>query len=230
MKLIRRWCFTILLVSTGCAPIQLDPPLPSPYPLHIGITPLIRDLYHEDLYRCAANNSHFVLILDTTPSRKLDLESSDMIIQLGEPDGGLSYFAAQIGLEQIVLIASPDVDVSFLTVELIKDQFTALKPRYSIWTYPANHEIEQFFSKLILHGEDQSPYTQLVPNPEAMIEILSSTETSIGYSIGSYIDDDLEIIPIDPALQDSLKQPVLLITKQEPQGEIRNFVSCLQGN
>jgi len=230
MKVIRRLCITLLLVSTACAPIQLDPPLPSPYPLHVGITPSIRDLYHEDLYRCAANNSHFVMILDTTPSRKLDLESSDMIIQLGEPEGGLPFFAAQIGLEQIVLISSPDLDVSFLTVELIKDQFTAMKPQYSIWTYPKNHEIEQFFSKLILHGENQSAYTQLVPNPEAMIEIISSKEKSIGYSLKSYIDGDLEIIPIGQALQDSLKLPVLLISKQEPQGEIRNFVSCLQGN
>jgi len=210
--------------------MQLDPPPPSPYPLHIGITPSIRGLYQEDLYRCASNNSDFVLILNTTTSRKLDLDSSDMIIQLGEPERGLSFFAVQIGWEEIVLISSPDTDISNLTLELVKEQFTALKPQYSVWTYPRNHEIERYFSKLILHGQDQSPYSQLVPNPEIMIDIINETEKSIGYTLKSYLNGEMEIIPIDPVVQESLKQPVLLIMEQEPEGEIKNFISCVQGN
>ena len=228
MDLLKVLCFLILILIVGCTPYEFEPPPPSPYPLQIEITPSMRTIYQELLYNCASYNSEFVLILDTTPYSQLDLENTDMIIQLGEPEDGLTNFTYQFRQEEIILITSPDINPAILSPEQIKEQYTAMKPDFSIWTYPEGHEMERLFSHLILDGVALSPYSQLVPNPEAMLETINGGYNSIGYILNSFTNEFTNQISVDQSIQDSLTQPVLLISKREPVGDVREFIACLQ--
>jgi hypothetical protein len=201
---------------------------PSPQPLRIEITPSLLPIFQERLNNCAKENSGVAMILQVTPYQALDLKETDIIIQIGEPDMGISGYALQIGWEEIVLVASPDVEIDKLDMDGIKAQFTASKPQMQIWTYSEKHEIKRIFDEWFLLGEKTSPYGQVVPNPGEMLNSILIETNSIGYLPISWASEDIQIIPIQPSVQETLRQPVLALTNHNPEGQMLIFLNCLQ--
>jgi len=231
-KLNNLWFFVVAcsLYLVGCAPPTVYYALPSPQPLFIDITPSLLPVFQKRLNNCALENSGIAMVLRVTPYQALEMKETDIIIQIGEPDMGISGFAIQIGWEEIVIVASPDVEIDNLDLDQIKELFTSLKPQMRIWTYSEKHEIKRIFDKWFLKSEKTSPYGQVVPNPGEMINSIQTATNSIGYLPKSWAVNDIQTISIYPLAEENLRQPILALVKQNPEGQMRIFLNCLQNS
>jgi hypothetical protein len=227
---LRFFLIICILILAGCAsPTILDAP-PTPLPLFIDITPSLFPIFQERLNNCALENEGIAMILRVVPRQILDLEEADIVIQIGEPDLGFYGSAIQIGWEEIILVASPDVEIDNLGVDQIKELFTSLKPQMQIWTYSESHEINHIFVEWFLLGERESPYGQVVPNPGEMISSIQTSTNSIGYLPKSWVVNDIQTISIYPLVDENLRQPILALVNQNPKGQVRIFLNCLQNS
>jgi hypothetical protein len=168
------------------------------------------------------------LILNVLPYSAMDKEVTDLIIKIGKPVDGVGSFAVQLDWEEIVMITNLDIDSGDITRGKIRELYTSSPPPLNIWTYPMGHEIRFIFDKFILENVEISPYGLIVSNPSEMLESIKSRPESIGYIPKSWVTDDVQIIPLDPSTQESLRQPVLALADQVPEGAGWNFISCLQ--
>ncbi|MCJ7701789.1 MAG: hypothetical protein MUO62_09415 [Anaerolineales bacterium] len=218
----------LLFSLAACTPVELQPPPASPQPLRVEITPSLEPLFQEKIQNCALQNPRSAVFLDVVPSASLDPERADIIIQIGEPSKGPAGFAVQLGWEEIILIAHPDVEIQDLTLAKIRGIYTASPPSLQSWTYPENHEIRRFFDQIILGNEPISPFTHIAPQPGDMIAAVSQEPGSIGYALQSWIPGDIQTFTLGNAVQTALRQPILARSLQEPAGPARDFLICLQ--
>ena len=110
---------------------------------------------------------------------------------------------------------------------MVKNLFTSHQKGIEIWTYPEGHEIQNLFNQRFDILEI-SPYSRIAPNPEAMIETINQQENAIGFIPSSYLFEDVQVIPINDIEKDQLRFPVLVLSNDEPGGEIKLFIHCLQ--
>ena len=75
----------------------------------------------------------------------------------------------------------------------------------------------------------------LAPDPQAMLEAIAGNINAIGYIPGSFLTSgdptltsNINIIQVDKPLEDALHQPVIAVTRSEPQGLMRSLLVCLQ--
>jgi hypothetical protein len=220
----------LILVATllACTTIEIHPPPPPPNPLFVGITPSLFPLYQDAIVDCGNTFPDLAAIIDIAPSQAFDLNSFDVIIQLGEPSEISNRVLVQIGIEDIVMITGGNGGKTTMTVNEIKKIYTSKTPDFQIWTYPENQEIRIIFDSIILGEQTESPYGQIVPGPEQMLIEIKRNPGSLGYILHSWATDEFSTIALDPQVLDSLQQPVIAQAKKDANKEIMNFLSCLQ--
>lgn len=204
--------------------------MPSPRPpsvIHVGITPSLAPILQENIEDCAIETPGMGMVLDVKPSRELNLHSSDLIIQIGESTLEYDQYAVQIGWEEIILVASPDVIITDPNTNRIKEMFSSSQPKYNIFTYPENHEIRILFDQLF-EIEKTSPFGIVVPNPTAMLQSIEQNNNAIGYIPKSWYSGNIPTITMETRTESEYIFPVLVISKQKTQEPIVSFISCLQ--
>ena len=120
------------------------------------------------------------------------------------------------------------MNIDKISLEDLTEIFAEAPTQYEVWAFPRNQPIRELFDRVILKGTKLTPYAQLVPNPEAMLKIVSSQENAMGYLPDSWVTGNVTIVELDKQFQSSLRLPVLGITDQEPVGVVRSLLVCLQ--
>ena len=150
------------------------------------------------------------------------------------------YFATQIGQEQIVVITNKQNPLDELSTEVLRQLFdgqvsdwselkVSFRQGVQVWDYPAGEDLHQILSAALWGAEHQPTKAYLAPDPAAMLEAVSADPGAIGYLPASWVEaSDLKVISVETGLSTALRQPVLLLTAEEPQGLLRAWVSCLQ--
>jgi hypothetical protein len=220
----------ILFPLIACEPFHKAPPPPSPSPIHVQIPLTLKPAYEEILGQCNAKITELAIFLDVVPEEDLSLESSDMILRMGESKEITTDFAFQIGWEQVILIASPDVEIEKLSISQIRKLFTSSPPPLNIWTYPDNYEINRYFKESFIGDLEISGYAFIAVNPGEMVESIRSEPNSLGYIPKSWLIDDVQEISIDQTTQELMTYPVIILTNHKPEGPVTEFLVCLQNN
>ncbi|MFN2150367.1 MAG: hypothetical protein ACK2T5_02140, partial [Anaerolineales bacterium] len=132
------------------------------------------------------------------------------------------------GWGQLVLIAHPDLSPASLDQDTILKNYTALSPDFQVWTYPSGHELRTLFERDFLASKTQSPEAMIAPGPAEMLAAVSQNPTALGYILDSWVTSELVTIPVDSATQLALRQPILAITRGDPQGVLREYLACMQ--
>jgi hypothetical protein len=115
-----------------------------------------------------------------------------------------------------------------------------------IWAYPPEDDVRQVFDQAILNNEKSTEQIYLAPDATAMLEAIARTPGSIGYILSSYlyraasqnssaqdaggtptIVSNVKQLRIANSLE-GLRQPVLAVAPNEPQGDLRQLLLCLQ--
>lgn len=241
--LVKRLVFLVLFLA-ACSPREAGPvptatAPPTPLPLVVYHTPAVR-LRLDALQNCAQAVPGLALYTQELPASHLpqarDLETG-LILRLGEGPGPVP-FAVSLGEESIRVVAGPDSPIDRLETEELQAIFNGerttwpetgggTKPLHP-WVYPAGEEAAELIEEKILKGNQPAAAARLAATPLEMLRAAAEDPGAIGWLPESWLDESVQVLELDPALQAELSLPVLAIAAAEPQGRLREFLSCLQ--
>jgi hypothetical protein len=239
MRKIVCLCLIFLYACAGPSHATLASP---PVALNIALTPALRP-YSETLHACTAAQSSFVLNVFELPAPALDIRTTDLVIRLGGTPG--NGFAAPVGTETIVLIVNASNPVLTIATDKISALFSGRVTSWAdlgggqqliqVWVYPDGDDAREILDAAILQDETLTPNALIAPNPQAMLEAVGDDPQAIGYVPQTWLntaEDSTKIHSLDlnQKLVDVLHQPVLAITRLEPQGSLRLLLACLQSS
>ena len=181
----------------ACSPLVERNALPPSIPVLVSIPSEIHPQYQERLMDCAAKQPEVAMLINEDS----DHPSPDIRFQLGESEDDFSGFAALLGWEKIVVIANPQMNIDKISLEDLTEIFAEAPTQYEVWAFPRNQPIRELFDRVILKGTELTPYAQLVPNPEAMLKIVSSQENAMGYLPDSWVTGNVTIVELDKQFQ-----------------------------
>jgi hypothetical protein len=215
-----------LLFASSCS--QETPEIESLDVVTVAITPSAR---HTSLAvsTCAStiSNASFE-ISEVYPSQA----EADLVIRLGEPNPP-AVFAAQIAVEELVIVLHPDNPAGSLTLDQVQKLFGGNIQNWAdlggandpvtVWSLLPADETRGIFVQLVLNNGLIASNAFLTPNPEIMASTIASNSGAIGYLPKSWSTPDLS------AILPGVSFPVLVIAEVQPQGAAQELVACLQG-
>jgi len=167
-----------------------------------------------DLYTCA--ESVAVINLADSPAE------ADIRLQVGEPVY-LSSFAYQIDEEEILIVTNRQSPIQNLTLEEVQALFAGLgDPSVQIWVYAPEDDVSKVFDHFVMKGRIAAPSAQVAVNPQQMSDMLNSTPNAVGVLPRHWKAGDVRDV------YSVAKVPVLVLTRDEPQGVVNQLIGCLQ--
>jgi hypothetical protein len=168
----------------------------------------------HSLYDCAG----------TSPvlSRVVDPSSAEIALRVGEPKT-LSSFAYQIDTEEILIVTQRQSPVQNLTLEEARGLFAGQgDPSVRVWVYAAGEDVQDVFNQLVMDGRTVSSSAQIAVTPQQMSDMLVNQSNAVGILARHWkAGDSREVLSVGTV-------PVLAITRNKPQGVIKELIACLQ--
>ena len=167
------------------------------------------------LYDCAAAQNNTVL------SRVNDPFTADIALRLGEPEV-LSVPAFQIDTEEILIVTHRQSPVQNLTLDEARTLFTQGDPSVQVWVYASDEDVQQVFDQLVVEGRNVVSSARVAVSPQQMSDILVSKSNAVGILPRHWkVGDVRDVFSVATV-------PVLVITRSEPQGVLKEIIACLQ--
>ncbi len=225
---MRKFLLVFLLAFTAaCTPFAYSVPPPEPEHLSVAYTPALSWM-EDNLNRCAQDQPEISLTVEVRPTASIEVGAVDVTLTLDTLPEGFSGTAAQLGWEQVVVIANAEIPATQLELPDLQNLYTSLAPVYQPWSYPENSELHTLFAEVILKEIEQSPHTKIAPNSEAMLAAVNNGPLAVGFiPITALGAENIQIIPMPEEIAAKLFLPVLALTPEESQGNARIFLSCL---
>lgn len=168
----------------------------------------------EALYQCTGQS----VVL----SRVDEQASADIILRVGEPEV-LTVPAFQIDTEEILIVTHRQSPVQNLTLEEAWALFAGLgDSSVQVWVYAPGEDVEEVFDRVVMAGRSVTPAARIAATPQQMSNTLVNESNSVGILPRHWkAGDSREVFSVATV-------PVLALTKSEPQGVIKDLISCLQ--
>jgi ABC-type phosphate transport system substrate-binding protein len=97
-----------------------------------------------------------------------------------------------------------------------------------VWSYLTGDDQRQVFDLAFLVGKEPSYQTYLAPDANAMLEAVTNDANAIGYILKSLVEPGVRQVSLNGAAINSLRQPVLALAQNEPQGNLKQLLLCVQ--
>jgi len=206
----------ILLNACGAQTSQATPQLVKVYVTSAASSRL------TDLYNCSTPSTAILLS---------DPQTADISIRLGPPDS-LSSVAFQIGTDDVAVIVQSQNNIDNLTVDQIHSIFLGQVTDWKdvggsglpiqVWTYAQGEDIQQIFEQNVMNNQPVTSLARLAVGAQNMLDSIAKNAGSIGYLPHSLetanVHDVYKVAP----------EPLLAITKSQPQGVVNDLIACLQ--
>jgi phosphate transport system substrate-binding protein len=173
-----------------------------------------------------------------------EITNNGINLFLGEPDEiKNSWYASQIGWEDIKVIVNQENELSELTADELKAIFSGRLPGWNngagqpiqVWVLPKDDPVRANFDHAVLQSIRLTSEAMLAPNSDAMIEAIASNANAIGYLTGGELSSGdpafssrVHVVEIESSLEKTLQLPVIAITQGEPVGLVRELLLCAQ--
>jgi hypothetical protein len=131
--------------------------------------------------------------------------------------------AYQIDTEEILIVTHRQSPVQNLTIEEARTLFAGQDdPSVKVWVYSSDEDVQKVFEQAVMAGRSVTSSANLAVSPVQMSDVLNAESNAVGilprhWKMGTVRD----VYSVGTV-------PVLAILKEEPQGSIKNLVSCLQ--
>jgi len=215
---MKKILLVILIFLTACAPAIV---VTAPHVVKAYVTSSAQP-WLTDLYNCASASA--VINLS-------DSQSADILIRVGEP-ADLTTPAFQIGMEDILVAVHPQTGVGSLTIEQVRQLFAGQVTNWKevggsdvpvqVWTYSSDEYVQQIFDNTVLARQPITSLARLAVSAQAMSDSIGAQAGSVGVLTRHWKRGNTrEALVIASA-------PVLAITKSEPQGAVKDLITCLQ--
>jgi hypothetical protein len=225
-------------LAAACqAQVPARTPPPEPQALLIALPVELRPL-EPALQACSQEQPELAVFWDEIPAAAVDLAAYDLTLWWGEPPA--EAFAAGLASEELALVVYPDNPLTRLSAEALAEIFSgraadwsaftrpAFQAELRVWTYPPGDPLRQRFDERLLPGGRTTSLARLAPDPAAMQQAVAADPGAIGYLPAAWLTASLRRISLQDADPDLLRQPVLVLSQEEPQGAERAFLACLQ--
>ena len=160
-----------------------------------------------------------------------DPNSADVSLRLGEPES-ITTPAFQIGSEDILVVLHPQVGISALTLGQVRRIFAGEVTNWNevgganlpvqVWAFSAAEDVQLILDRVVLQGRPVASGARLAVSAQAMSDSIGATPGSIGVLPKRWKAGNTREILVLASV------PVLAIAKNEPQGSLREILSCLQ--
>ena len=169
-----------------------------------------------ELYTCAADSA---IVLNVSA------ESPDIYLRIGEPEE-IVFPVYQIDEEEILIVAQRESLIQKLSLEEGQALFAQGNSSglVQVWVYSSDADLQRVFDQLVMKGRSVTSSARVAFSPQNMSDVLNSESTAVGILPRHWMTKNMrEVFSVGFV-------PVLVITKQEPQGAVVDLVSCLQRN
>jgi hypothetical protein len=177
-----------------------------------------------DLYNCSTPSTAILLS---------DPQTADITLRLGAPDS-LSSPAFQIGMQDVGVIIQSQNSIEALTADQVHAIFLGQVTNWKdvggtdmpiqVWTYAQVEDIQQIFERDVMDNQQVTSLARLAVSAQNMSDSVAKDAGSIGF-----LPRSLETSSVRDVYKVG-SEPVLAITKAQPEGEIKDLLACLQGH
>ena len=175
-----------------------------------------------DLYNCS------------TPSMAILLsgpQTADITIRLGQPDS-LSLPAYQIGTDDVAVVVQSQNNIDTLTVDQVHSIFLGQVTNWKdvggsvmpiqVWIYAQGEDLRQIFEQNVMNNQPVTSLARLAVSAQNMSDSVANNAGSIGF-----LPRSLETANVHDVYKVA-SEPLLAITKSQPQGVVNDLIACLQ--
>jgi phosphate transport system substrate-binding protein len=174
------------------------------------------------------------------------------LVRQGQADIGMtswkepestSLWSTPIALDGIAIVVHPQNQIEGLTLLQLKDVFFG-----RIWDWQNvggqtggivvisredGSGTRAVFEELVMQGKRVTPMAVVMPNSRAVVEYVAEHPEAIGYVSMGYLTEEVKVLEIEEVAptpssvrqgEYHLLRPLFLITRQEPTGEIKDFI------
>ena len=165
-----------------------------------------------EIYTCTDNSS---VILN------LAADDPDILLRVGEPEIIISP-VYQIDEEEILIVTNRESPVQNLTLAQAQDLFAQGSDSAQVWVYASDADVQIVFDQLVMKGRSVTSFAGLATSPQQMSDRINAEKDAVGILPKHWVTGNVrEVFSAGTA-------PVLAITKEEPQGAVKDLISCLQ--
>ena len=212
----RRKVFLLFLLSSflivSCSTATPPPPTPQVVSVYASFA---AEPWLTELYDCAAQQPNVIL------SRVDDSNSAEIVLQIGEP--AVTSFAYQIDEEQILIVTHRQSPIQNLTLEQAQALFMGLEDAsVQVWVYASDADVQKVFDQFVMEGRSVASSAQVAVSPQQMSDTLVNEPNAVGILPRHWKVSDMREV------YSAATVPVLALTKNEPQGTIKELIACLQ--
>jgi hypothetical protein len=186
---------------------------------------------------CAGEQAAVGLILSELPANALTNEPGSLALGWGlntPPDG----YAAVIGQEELVIITHPQNPLAKMDLAGLQAVYSGASNRWPAggpdgevhpWIYPAGEDIQLIFEDTLLKGAQPAmSAVSVAPDPQAVREAVAADPQAVGYLPRRWLDSQVKELQMPGLEQNSLRRPILALSKSEPDGQNKAWLLCLQ--
>lgn len=225
-----------ILLITACQPAPTTVPRPTPTALTVQSTPALLPLT-GDYRACVEELQNTGLVLLETHAASLDLNPSALALRWG-PGQGTDQAAYIIGQEDLVIIAHPQNPLERIALADLQAIYSgalrlwpASAPELEVqpWGYLSGDDVQAIFETAVLGGQPAS--TRVVfqaPDPAAMREAVAADPAAIGFLPRRWLNGAVKELPVEGLAPGQTRQPILALSRSEPQGVEKSWLLCLQ--
>ena len=216
---MRKYFLVILFLLTACAPAAT---VATPQLVKVYITAAASSRL-TDLYNCSTPSTAILLS---------DPQAADITLRLGQPDS-LSSPAFQIGTDDVAVIVQSQNNIDNLTADQVHSIFLGQVTNWKdvggsdmpiqVWTYAQGEDIQQIFEQNVMNNQPVTSLARLAVSAQSMLDSIANNAGSIGFMPRSLETGNVRDVYKTPS------EPVLAITKSQPEGEMKDLLACLQG-
>ncbi len=228
-----------LILLAGCR--ATEAPLPAaPMLWQVQTTASLRWM-GAAFNRCALDQEKFALIVNELPTGAIDNQNADFVFMWGQPDV-VPGFAAIIGWDELVVVVHPANPIESLRLRDLIGIYTGSLRRWEQvlpqgvifdaplqkYTYPEGEDVSVLFEAEVMYQRKLDSYALLAPDAAAVLQAVSEEPGGIGYLPRRWVDGSVKAITLEGVEEQQLRRPIVALASQEPQGEKRDWLFCVQ--
>jgi hypothetical protein len=165
-----------------------------------------------ELYTCAENLSVTLNITANEP---------DILLRVGEPENIISP-AFKIDEEEILIVTNRESPIQNLTFAEVQELFAQGSDSVKVWVYSSDADVQIAFDQLVMKGRSVTTFAGLATSPQQMSDLINAEKDAVGILPKHWKAGTVRGVFYAGIV------PVLAITKEEPQGAVKDLISCLQ--
>ena len=165
-----------------------------------------------ELYTCADNSS---------VNLNLTTDKPDITLRVGEPKIIISP-VYQIDEEEILIVTNRESSVQNLTLAEAQELFAQGDDSAKVWVYASDADVQIAFDQLVMKGRSVTTFAGLATSPQQMSNLINAEKDAVGILPKHWMAGTVRDVFSAGTV------PVLAITKEEPQGVVKDLIACLQ--